>query len=596
MTTRQFLWQLLRYRGTLFWLCVLCYILLYCGFIVPDWIAREVFNTLTGDAPVRFSFATLMGLLILIILLQIATFHAIMLLEATFAHAIYALLRGNLLEQILRQPGARALPHSPGEAVSRFRDDVQSTQWFWSMSYNLLANGSFALVAFGLMLTISPLLTLTLFGPLIVVVWLLQRLRTRIEGLRKARQERVGEVTGLLGEIFGTVQAIKVAGAEERILAHFDQRNRARGEAAMKDYLFNRLLELFFQNIGDLGAAALLLLATQTMRAGTFTVGDFVLFVSFLPWITGTVGTVGRFMAAYQQAGVSLQRLRTLLQGAPDQTLVRHRPVYLREPLPELPPVARPTQPLQRLSVRGLTYHFPGTQQGICEIDFQLERGSLTVITGRVGSGKTTLLRTLLGLLPSDAGEIHWNGELVTDPATFFIPPYSAYTPQTPRLFFESLRDNILMGLPEGQAELADTLQRALDRAILTPDLATMPDGLATRVGPRGVRLSGGQAQRTAAARMFMRGGAQGTELLLFDDLSSALDVATEQLLWQQLFAGERRPTCLVVSHRQAVLARADQILILADGQIVDQGTLAELRERNREIRYLLYTGEREQA
>jgi ATP-binding cassette subfamily B protein len=110
-----------------------------------------------------------------------------------------------------------------------------------------------------------------------------------------------------------------------------------------------------------------------------------------------------------------------------------------------------------------------------------------------------------------------------------------------------------------------------------------MREGLDTVIGPRGVRLSGGQAQRAAAARMFLR----TPELLVFDDLSSALDVETERILWERLFSDGDRPTCLVVSHRREALQRADQILILKEGRIEDRGKLEDLMARSREMRQL---------
>ena len=182
---------------------------------------------------------------------------------------------------------------------------------------------------------------------------------------------------------------------------------------------------------------------------------------------------------------------------------------------------------LQTLEVAGLTYHHPGSGRGIGGASFRLQRGQFTVVTGRIGAGKTTLLRALLGLLPRDAGEIRWNGRAVADPATFFVPPSCAYTPQVPRLFSETLRENILLGPPVAEARLA----AAVRLAVLEPDVAAMEGGLDTLVGPRGVRLSGGQIQRAAAARMFVR----EPQLLVFDDLSSALDVETERLLWERL-------------------------------------------------------------
>jgi ABC-type multidrug transport system fused ATPase/permease subunit len=210
-------------------------------------------------------------------------------------------------------------------------------------------------------------------------------------------------------------------------------------------------------------------------------------------------------------------------------------------------------------------------------VNFRLSRGEFVVVTGRIGAGKTTLLRVLQGLLPRDAGEILWNGSIIDDPAAFFGPPHSSYTAQIPRLFSETLRSNVLSGEPDDER-----LPRAMDLAAMAPDLAALEEGLETLVGTRGVKLSGGQVQRAGAARMFAR----ESDLLLFDDLSSALDAATERQLWESLFR-EGSVTCLVVSHRRAALRRATQILVMSEGRVVGQGRLDELLESNAEMRRL---------
>jgi ATP-binding cassette subfamily B protein len=250
-----------------------------------------------------------------------------------------------------------------------------------------------------------------------------------------------------------------------------------------------------------------------------------------------------------------------------------------------------PRPAFEHLEIAGLTYIFPETGRGIRDISFETRAGELTVITGRIGSGKSTVVRALLGLLPAD-GEIRWNDEPVDRPADFFIPPHSAYTSQVPRLFSEPLRDNILMGMEVGE----DRLERSIRSAVMESDIPALDDGLDTVVGPRGVRLSGGQRQRVAAARMFVR----EPQLLVFDDLSSALDVETERLLWARLFdtsltlstgaspalaSGHGNPPAVIaVSHRRSVLQRADRIVLMEDGAVAGVGTLDELLKAHPEM------------
>jgi ATP-binding cassette subfamily B protein len=268
-----------------------------------------------------------------------------------------------------------------------------------------------------------------------------------------------------------------------------------------------------------------------------------------------------------------------LLPGATWRDLVTSRDLGLKEADAPMAVVDAKSdrRSLERLEIRGLTYRHRGTKGGITDVDLTVDRGEFVVVTGRIGAGKTTLLRVILGLLPADAGEIRWNGELVRDLAGFMTPPQTAYTPQVPRLFSMTLRENLLLGNEAGAGDVSASVHTAT----LERDLAAMPEGLDTTVGPRGVRLSGGQMQRSAAARMFVR----RPELLVFDDLSSALDVETESVLWERLFRDFEGATALVVSHRKPALRRADRIVVLRNGRIDGEGTTEELLRNSREFR-----------
>ncbi len=461
---------------------------------------------------------------------------------------------------------------------------------------DLIALSAFTVVALGVMLRTDVTITLVVFLPLAAVIAVVNAARSRIEAYRRASREATGQVTGFVGEMMGAVQAVQVANAGPGVVAHLEALNAVRLRAMVRDRVFDRLRFSVSTNAVNVGTGAILLLAGQSMRAGTFTVGDFALFTYFLGWVTEFTNWLGRMMAVYRQVGISVERMARLVPEAGPRTLVQHRPVYVREAPPPLTATGQQgVDELQTLEVAGLTYRHPGSRRGIGGASFRLQRGQFTVVTGRIGAGKTTLLRTLLGLLPRDAGDIRWNGRAVADPATFFVPPTCAYTPQVPRLFSETLRENILLGPPVPEARLA----AAVRLAVLEPDVAAMEGGLNTLVGPKGVRLSGGQIQRAAAARMFVR----EPQLLVFDDLSSALDVETERLLWERLLGAVEhgygdgdgagpgrhagRRAVLAVSHRREALRRATQIVVLEAGQVVAQGTLPALLRESPEMRRL---------
>ncbi|MEO6125733.1 MAG: ATP-binding cassette domain-containing protein, partial [Ilumatobacteraceae bacterium] len=291
------------------------------------------------------------------------------------------------------------------------------------------------------------------------------------------------------------------------------------------------------------------------IASGEFGVGQLALFTAYLGWLSFLPRMVGRVLARRKQSGVAISRLSHLVADERVDNLVTPRdlPIGTDAVRPRHEAVRPQRVPLRRLEVRDLSARY-GNGAGVSDVSFTIASGSFTVVTGPIGCGKSTLLRAMLGLAhqATVTGDVLWNDRPLLDRAAVLVPPNCAYLPQVPQLISDSVADNIALGPVDASA-----LFRALEMAAVRDDIDEMPDGADTMIGPRGLRLSGGQRQRVATARALVH----RPELVVLDDVSSALDVETEVRLWTNL--AEAGMTVIAVSHRQVAFDRADRVIRL---------------------------------
>jgi ATP-binding cassette, subfamily B, bacterial len=490
--------------------------------------------------------------------------------------------RVNMLRSLVADPGPAAgrLPGAPGEAVSRFRDDTQDVAMVLDVWLDLSGALVSALVGLVVLATIDPAAAVAVAVPVALAMGGTSWLGPRLRVWRRQAREATARVTSFIGDTFGAVLAVQSAGAEGAVRDRFARLNGERARVGRRDQVGAELVRSLGYGTGEVAAGVALVVVAAAFRGGDLSVGDLGLFAAYATLMAELPKWVGRYLVYQRQAEVSIDRMAELLRTPDRRAVVAPTPTHLRH---GPPPLAAPRtdavglaaagsgdaahDPLDELRVEGLTVRHPGSDRGIEGVDLVVRRGELVVVTGPVGAGKTTLLRAVLGLVGAAAGTVSWNGRTVTDPSTVLVPPRAAYLPQVPRLFSEPLEDTILLGI---EPDEPDALAHSLWLTCLDEDLDEMPHGTATRIGPRGLRLSGGQVQRAGAARALVR----RPQLLVVDDLSSALDTETEARLWERV-AGGGFATALLVSHRAAVIARADRVLVLEGGRVVESASVA---------------------
>ena len=553
-------WRVAQHRRGSFWLGWFLFLLFFCFPVLNGWLLGRGFRALQlGHTTQVYWYA---GAAFATDMLRMTCIHWGALVWTQVWVHMQSFLRANLLAAQMASGGAEAgrPVSSAGEAITHFRDDVEDVTMFVDGLVDVSAGTVFTLLAAFVLGSIDSGAAAILLLPLAGVAVATRALDRRIKRYRSADRAAAGAVSGFVGDLMAAATTVKVNDATEPTLAHLRRLVDARRHTAVRDRVLDDGVQAFAQGAADVGLGLVLLTTAGALATGAFDVGKLAVFTAYLGWLSFLPRMVGRVLARRKQAGVAFERMRGLVANTDVRNTVqaRHLPIARGE-TNHRPDPARPSRvAIKELEVEGLTVCYPGGA-GVHDVSFRLRRGSFTVITGPIGSGKTTLLRAILGLSTADeqAGVVRWNGRPLTDRAAFLVPPNASFLPQVPQLISDSVADNISLGDAPIQS-----LELALQLAAVREDIDAMPEGHATLIGPRGLRLSGGQRQRVATARALVH----SPELVVLDDLSSALDVETELQLWTNLAAAGM--TVLAVSHRAVAFDRADQVLALDAGHL----------------------------
>lgn len=555
-------WRVSQHERRTFWIGWGLFVLFFVFPVAIGWTLGRAFDAV-ADGRTRDALVWC-GVLVVTEIGRMASIHGAALVWTRVWLQMQTFLRANLLAAQVASGGPEAGQPvgSAGEAVTHFRDDAEDVARFVDGLVDVSAGLVFTILA-GIVLGATNLTAaLVLIVPLLVVGIAIRALDTRIKEYRRLDREATAAVTGLVGDVMAASTTVKVNHATDHVVDRLRVLVDRRRHTAVRDRVLEESIEAFSNGSADVGLGLVLLVGAGALASGSFAVGELAVFTAYLGWLNFLPRMVGRVLARRKQAGIAFERMRFLVADQEVENTVRRRslPIDVHQVRPRPTPVRPDRVALDRLDVEHLSAVFP-SGAGIRDVSFSIARGEFVVVTGPVGAGKTTLLRALLGLAwqAEVAGSVRWNGVELVDRSAFLVPPNAAFLPQVPQLVSDSLAENIAFG-PVDPGDL----DRALALAELDDDVSRMPDGVDTMIGPRGLRLSGGQRQRLAGARAVVH----RPELIVLDDLSSALDVETERRVWENLRAAGA--TVLAVSHRAVAFDGADRILRLDAGRVTE--------------------------
>ncbi len=569
-------WQVSQNAKALFWIGSILFVAFFIAPALTGWLIGEAFEALTGQNTGR-----LYWIAVIIFTAEMARMLIVFYGGQIFILAwklMQTLLQSNMLAGQMSSggPDAARPATSIGEAISWFRDDPEDVANFIDSWLDAFGGLVFTIISVLVLGALDWRATAIVLIPMATVAVVTKVVDDRVKRYRQADRRATAAFTASLNDVLAASTSINVNNASHSVVANLRTLADVRRSTSVKDRVLEDGIMAFASGSGDLAFGLLLVVSATAISTGDLSAPELAVFASYLAYLNFLPRMIGRMLARRKQAQVSYENMTRLVASGDRLSRARPLPSSMKQ-LDELLPDAsdlgsdlaadtKDGDPLEHLRIEGLSVSLGSEGEMVpvlTDVSFEIEKGSFTVVTGAVGAGKSTLLHALIGVIWEGddpmgrvEGSVRWNGEEIADRGAFMIPPRCAFLPQVPQLLSDSIADNISLTGASGN------VQTALSLAAVDRDIAEMAEGVDTLVGPRGLRLSGGQRQRVATARALVR----EADLIVLDDLSSALDVETELRLWRNL--RDAGFTILAVSHRPVALDVADQVLLVAGGSV----------------------------
>lgn len=452
-------------------------------------------------------------------------------------------LRSNLFTRLLNLPLSFFESHTRGDLLSRLSNDVNHVRVFLAFGvlqfFNLSALASQALYK---MFQVSFELAAVCLIPVFCILVVGRLGIPFVFVAAKQKQEALGKISDGVTEMYSHVQVIQSCQLEASFLSQNGASTERLYQAQMKDLMLNSIIYPLMTLFAQLAQVLIVWYGGYLVLQGRLTVGDILAFDQFIALLAFPLTAMGILFGIYQRLQVALQRLHVIHDAPIEKQLVSRRKA--------------PIEPL--LEVCGLTHKW-GVNTVFENISFSVNKNSCVGIYGEIGSGKTTLLHCLTRLYDPPVGKVFYKGQDVLSLEPCELRKSIGYVLQGTHLFSGTIRENVLWGY---KAEHTECL-KAAEKASFLEDIQEFENGWDTRIGEDGVRLSGGQRQRLALARAFLR----KPELFIFDDVMSAVDEKTSQVLMDNIFA--TGASVLIVSSRESVLKKCETVYRLHDHSLM---------------------------